>query len=206
MRWFAPGWFGPGWSGPSRLDQGWLGHGRKISALLVLLISLSGAGQAFAQKGKPAKAPVKKSAAPAKKSSAPARPGASRRTVATRKTPAGKSASTTRTASRKAVRGKTVAAVKRPPAPTNQRQPTRDRFTEIQQALANAGYFTSEPDGNWNGESIEAMRAFQAANGFEPTGKIDSRSLIKLGLGPQYGAINAENPAPQPAADARQPG
>jgi hypothetical protein len=33
---------------------------------------------------------------------------------------------------------------------------------------------------------VEALRRFQEDNGQEPTGKLDSLSLIKLGLGPNY--------------------
>lgn len=66
--------------------------------------------------------------------------------------------------------------------------PTKARYAEIQQALADAGYFSGEASGVWQKESIEAMKAFQDSQGFEPTGKIDARSLIKLGMGPAYGS------------------
>jgi hypothetical protein len=90
-------------------------------------------------------------------------------------------------------------------ASVNQRVPTKDRYAEIQQALADAGYFQGQTDGNWKQDSVEAMRSFQDANGFEPTGKIDARSLIKLKLGPTYDTEKNEAASPA-AADTRQPG
>ena len=95
-------------------------------------------------------------------------------------------------------------AARRAPAPTNQRVPSKDRYAEIQQALADAGHFTGEANGVWNQESIEAMKAFQAAQGFEPTGKVDSRILIKLGLGPKYDTVSSDSSSVP--SDPRQPG
>jgi peptidoglycan hydrolase-like protein with peptidoglycan-binding domain len=70
--------------------------------------------------------------------------------------------------------------------PQRQSRPTKDRYMEIQQALADAGYFAGPVNGVWNGASVEALRQFQEAEGLEATGKIDAHSLIRLDLGPQY--------------------
>lgn len=122
-----------------------------------------------------------------------------------KKAPAGKPAASARKApARRAVRRR--APARRAPAPANQRVPTRDRYAEIQQALADAGHFTGAPDGLWKQESMDALKAFQAEQGFEPTGKIDARSLIRLGLGPQYETVTSESAAPPPDAGARRPG
>jgi peptidoglycan hydrolase-like protein with peptidoglycan-binding domain len=67
-----------------------------------------------------------------------------------------------------------------------QARPTSERYAEIQSALAKAGYFEGSTNGVWDENSVEALRRFQEDNGQDPTGKVDSLSLIKLGLGPNY--------------------
>lgn len=57
-------------------------------------------------------------------------------------------------------------------------------MTEIQQALASAGYFKGKADGKWGPVTAEAMRRFQQANGFDATGLPEAKALMKLGLGP----------------------
>ncbi len=59
-----------------------------------------------------------------------------------------------------------------------QKAPTSDRYKEIQQALASKGYLGSG--------SVEALKKFQADQSLEPSGKLDSVSLIALGLGPRH--------------------
>jgi hypothetical protein len=151
-----------------------------MAALAVLLISLGGvASHAQKTKTKSAKpaATRKKSTAQAKKK-APARKAPARR--------------------------KSVA--RRAPAPSNQRTPSKERYAEIQEALSKAGFYQGDADGVWKQDSIEALKDFQDASGFEPTGKIDARSLIKLGLGPTYDATTSAAPASDSAEGERQPG
>ena len=66
-----------------------------------------------------------------------------------------------------------------------QSAPTPERYMEIQQALANKGYFTGEVNGVWGSESVEALKKFQAAQNLSPDGKLGALSLIGLGLGPK---------------------
>lgn len=67
------------------------------------------------------------------------------------------------------------------------------RVTEIQQALIHEHYLSGEPNGVWNAETIDAMRKFQADQGWQTKLMPDSRALKKLGLGPDYStAINAK--------------
>ena len=67
-----------------------------------------------------------------------------------------------------------------------QKAPTPDRYKEIQQALASKGYLESgAPTGVWDNSSVEALKKFQADQNLEPSGKLDSLSLIGLGLGPK---------------------
>lgn len=77
----------------------------------------------------------------------------------------------------------------RPSAPpvrhVAQQQPTPDRYREIQQALADRGYFKGSADGVWGPESAEALKQFQHEQRIDEDGKINSLSLIALGLGPR---------------------
>src|SRR5437868_3510495 len=82
------------------------------------------------------------------------------------------------------------AAKKAPPRPRYyaQLQPTTDRYKEIQQALADKGYFSGAPDGMWGPSSTEAMKRFQHDQSLTEDGKIDALSLTALGLGPRRAA------------------
>jgi hypothetical protein len=61
------------------------------------------------------------------------------------------------------------------------------------------GYLQSDPDGNWDAASVAALRKFQQDHNLQPSGKIDSLSLIALGLGPKYETAKAPA-APPPTA------
>lgn len=93
-----------------------------------------------------------------------------------RKTTAKKSSSKKKTAGKKAA----------PSWRNTQRTPTPERYKEIQEALASKGYLNSDgPTGVWDTSSVAALKKFQADQSLEPSGKIDSLSLIALGLGPR---------------------
>ena len=66
-----------------------------------------------------------------------------------------------------------------------QQHPTQQRYQEIQQALASKGYFQGEANGEWGPDSADALKRFQADQNLTPDGKINSLSLIALGLGPK---------------------
>ncbi len=90
----------------------------------------------------------------------------------------------------------TKAPAKKPARlPIGQKSPARDRYQEIQQALADAGYFDGPVDGLWSKSSVQALQNFQSAHGLEPTGKIDAQTLIRLNLGPQYEQPDASESA-----------
>jgi len=74
-------------------------------------------------------------------------------------------------------------------------QPSVERYKEIQQALADKGYFHGPVDGDWGADSTDALKRFQREQNLEDDGKIGSLSLIALGLGPQRGTASAV-PAP----------
>ena len=67
--------------------------------------------------------------------------------------------------------------------------PSQERHKEIQDALAAKGYLSAENvTGSWDQASVDALRRFQAEQNIESTGKINSLSLIALGLGPKHTA------------------
>jgi peptidoglycan hydrolase-like protein with peptidoglycan-binding domain len=105
--------------------------------------------------------------------------------------------SKTGSASRKASASKTTATKKKTVVVRRvaQQQPTPERYKEIQQALADKGYFHGPVDGTWGADSADALKRFQREQNLEDDGKIGSLSLIALGLGPQRGTASA-GPAP----------
>lgn len=112
------------------------------------------------------------------------------------------SAKKTPTSSKKAPAKK--GAPKRPAVTWRNRQlsPTPDRYREIQSALASKGYLTSEDaTGSWNQNSADALKRFQQDQKLDPSGKINSLSLIALGLGPKRETVAAA-PPPKPPQEA----
>ena len=99
------------------------------------------------------------------------------------KTTSSKSHTTTKKTSRKKKRDK------------GQMAPTSDRITEIQQALAKDGSYSAAPNGKWDDNTVEAMKKFQTAHALNPSGKLDARTLEKLGLGSTTAGV-AEPVAP----------
>ena len=73
-----------------------------------------------------------------------------------------------------------------------QSSPTTDRYREIQQALVARGYLSQDDaNGVWGSASTDALKKFQAEQTLDSTGKIDSLSLIALGLGPKHDTLPA---------------
>ena len=68
---------------------------------------------------------------------------------------------------------------------SSQQVPTPERYREIQQALAGKGYFSGAANGAWGTDSVQALKRFQHEQNLSETGKLDSVSLIALGLGPK---------------------
>jgi len=95
-------------------------------------------------------------------------------------------------------KGKVLA---RKPVRSFQQAPTTDRYKEIQQALASKGYYKGEPNGEWGTDSVDALKRFQTDQNLMPDGKINSLSLIALGLGPKRLTAKTEAaPAAAPAS------
>jgi len=62
--------------------------------------------------------------------------------------------------------------------PRQERVLSRDERLELQQLLAQRGFYRGEPDGNLGGETKKALRSFQAsigapADGFASSGVLD---------------------------------
>jgi peptidoglycan hydrolase-like protein with peptidoglycan-binding domain len=110
---------------------------------------------------------------------------------ATAKTTTGTSGKHAKTAGKRG-KTKTAAASWR----SRQLAPTADRYKEIQSALASKGYLNQPANGVWNPQSEEALRHFQHDQNLEPTGKLNSLSLIALGLGAKRTAMVAPAPVP----------
>jgi peptidoglycan hydrolase-like protein with peptidoglycan-binding domain len=82
---------------------------------------------------------------------------------------------------------------------STQQAPTSERYKEIQQALASKGYLHGEPSGKWDADSADALKRFQTDQNLAPDGKINSLSLIALGLGPKRLTAQSHTPAPAEA-------
>lgn len=129
----------------------------------------------------------KKKGSIAKSRAARKKPATSLHTTALQKNVAGKRALTS-AASRKRTPAKPAVTWR-----NRQLQPTQDRYREIQQALASKGYLQPEQaTGAWDDNSSGALKQFQSAQNLDASGKINSLSLIALGLGPKHDAAPAQ--------------
>ncbi len=145
------------------------------------------------------KAPPKKTTA----KKAPPKKTGTAATTARKSTPARSTAARTTTARKNGKKAPAKATWR-----TRQAAPTADRYKEIQQALATKGYLKPEDaTGVWNQNSVEALKRFQTEQKIESTGKINSLSLIALGLGPKHETAAVKPPAPpQPPVPDGGPG
>ena len=150
-----------------------------IIALAALAWSADDTPPAKKKATSPQKTVTKPAASAAKKKAAPSKAGVSKAA-----TPASR-------------RGKKGPPAKRVTWRNRQLAPTPQRYKEIQDALAAKGYLKPEDaNGAWNQASVDALKKFQAGQNLDSTGKINSLSLIALGLGPRR-----ETAAPKPPAD-----
>jgi hypothetical protein len=90
----------------------------------------------------------------------------------------------------------------RRPSRSHQQAPSPERYKEIQQALASKGYLQGEPTGEWGPDSVDALKRFQTDQSLMPDGKINSLSLIALGLGPKRLTAKSDSAPPQPGTPA----
>ncbi len=97
--------------------------------------------------------------------------------------------------------GRRVSVVRQPVVYVPQ-VPSPDRYREIQQSLADKGFFKGEVNGTWAPESLAALKDFQRSQNLDADGRLGSLSLIALGLGPKR--ITAAQNIPPPST-LRQP-
>ena len=152
---------------------------------MILTFTATLAMAALAWAGGPNTPPAKKKAYQVKKSAFVA--------AARKSTPA--AASAAKPVTGKKTSGSTATAsakgAKKPPVRSTttwrnrQTTPSADRYKQIQDALVAKGYLPAEDaTGSWGQASADALKNFQAEQTLETTGKINSLSLIALGLGP----------------------
>ena len=163
---------------------------RLLVVLLALLPAFFLSGVADAAPETAAKKPgasqsARKKTVPRKTAVTGKTAGTAKSTTPSKKTPAKKSTSGKRSYAR----------------PATQQQPDSDRIREIQQALQDKGY-SVEATGVWGQTSIEALKKFQEDQNLSNSsgrGKLDSLTLITLGLGPKRDST--EKPVtPEPKA------
>ena len=89
--------------------------------------------------------------------------------------------------------------------PSYQLHPDPERYQEIQKALADRGYFKGEVNGQWGDDSVDALKRFQTDQKLPNDGKINSLSLIGLGLGPKHNGTTVTSPGASSPTPATQP-
>ena len=93
---------------------------------------------------------------------------------------------------------KAASPAKRTTWRNRQLAPTPERYKEIQEALVAKGYLKPEDAGSgWSQNSVDALKRFQGEQNLDASGKINSLSLIALGLGPKHDANPAKPADPQ---------
>jgi hypothetical protein len=147
-----------------------------MAAMIVLAWSADGATTVQ-------KAPVKKATAKTKGSTAKTSLTSSKSKKGASTASSHKPGTATKTASS---HGKKTTAKRGVTWRNRQMSPSPDRYREIQGALAAKGFLQPEDaTGSWNQASSDALKKFQVEQNLESSGKINSLSLIALGLGPR---------------------
>jgi peptidoglycan hydrolase-like protein with peptidoglycan-binding domain len=86
-----------------------------------------------------------------------------------------------------------------------QKAPTPERISEIQFALAKDGSYGGKPNGKWDDSTVDAMKKFQESHGLNPSGKLDAKTLQRLGLGSQTAGAAAPQPPVSSSAVTNKP-
>jgi len=175
---------------------------RKI--LYVAAVAALGAVGWCADTPSPAAQAATKKSPPKKQGAAPAKAGTSSKAAGTRKagtrTAAVKRTGARSTGTRTSTSGTGATRAAKKPVPrttwrNRQSVPSPERYKEIQEALVSKGYMKPEEAGGaWGQSSADALKRFQTDQNLESSGKINSLSLIALGLGPKHDTT----PPPKP--------
>lgn len=110
-------------------------------------------------------------------------------------------AKTTGTATGKSSKSGKSSSRKKSRRVKGQAAPTPDRIGEIQAALAKNNSYDGVPTGKWDDSTAAAVRKYQSAHGLNPTGKLDARTLEKLGLGSETAGVATPTPPPNATAN-----
>jgi Putative peptidoglycan binding domain len=163
---------------------------KTIAVVLALATALAGFAATPAKKPKPTGA--KKTATKASTAKSSKSKGASPSKTSGAKSTTGKKAASS---------GKKSASAKQAPSRyrrTSQREPAPERYQEIQQSLAEKGYYSGPVNGAWGADSVAALKRFQRDQNIGDDGKLGSLSLIALGLGPKRGSPETSAPGGEP--------
>lgn len=90
--------------------------------------------------------------------------------------------------------GETTAQPTKPAAKRSRSPVSREQVTAVQQALKDRGHDPGEIDGALGPKTRAALREFQKKEGLKVTGRIDSATLAKLGIGTTGTAGAASQP------------
>jgi hypothetical protein len=153
--------------------------------------------------GAPDPATAKKKTTDGKSKGVAASSGKSTAKPATQKASPGTARKSTSSRKRSSKTGSKAASRKGP----RQQQPAPDRIREIQQALKDHGY-PVEASGVWDAATVEALKKFQADQNIDNLsgrGKLDSLTLIALGLGPKREPPPGSSEAPQRSPEGHFP-
>ncbi|MBZ5575531.1 MAG: peptidoglycan-binding protein [Acidobacteriia bacterium] len=152
------------------------------NALALVLLGFAAEGATPAKKKSAAKKGTKSVATARKKAGISSAKGA----------PASRKKTTTHSASSRRTR-----TGRRTTWRNRQLTPTAERYKEIQESLSAKGYLPADQaNGKWTDASTAAMKKFQTDQNLDASGKINSLSLIALGLGPKRDASAAIKPPP----------
>jgi peptidoglycan hydrolase-like protein with peptidoglycan-binding domain len=172
---------------------------RRAAFLLILLFTAGVGVPAVQKKQQPSpKASSSSKSTSSKKTATSKTAGAPPQTV--RRNP---STTKTGTSTKKSTRARTRRNARQKGVPNwrrGQQEPTPERYREIQQALIGRGYLQAPGPEKWGPESVEALKRFQQDQKLEASGKLDSLSIIALGLGPKrdLASQNGRLPSAQP--------
>jgi hypothetical protein len=186
---------------------------RKILFCLAAFAAVSAAVTTQSTKKSAAKAPARSASSAKTGTAKKPSTAASKKPAASSSKAAASKSGTSKTTSTKAASSKSGKKGARQPAVTwrsRQTAPTADRYRDIQRALAAKGYLPADSvTGQWGTGCVDALKRFQAEQNLEATGKINSLSLIALGLGPNHNASTAKpaggEAAPPPPVEVPEP-
>lgn len=88
-----------------------------------------------------------------------------------------------------------------------QQQPEPERIRDIQKALSDHGY-PLEVNGVWDASTVEALTKFQTDQNIDNLsgkGKLDSMTLIALGLGPKREPPSGQTEEPRQTPEGKLP-